>query len=197
MNPHTFLKALGPEPWRCAYVEPSRRPTDGRYGDNPNRLQHYFQYQVLLKPSLLKFRTCTWIVCGLGIDPCSMTPGLWKITGIPTLGAWGLGWEVWVDGMEVTQFTYFQQCGGFDCRPVSAELTYGLERSPCLFKRWTAFFTSSGQETIPTRISTTNWKWIIPVIILKRRTLRCFFAFSTCMKRVFKIGGNRSQPTGL
>ncbi|HHX51323.1 MAG TPA: glycine--tRNA ligase subunit alpha [Clostridia bacterium] len=130
MNPNTFLKALGPEPWRCAYVEPSRRPTDGRYGENPNRLQHYFQYQVLLKPSPLEVQELYLdSLRSLGIDPLRhdirFVEDNWES---PTLGAWGLGWEVWLDGMEVTQFTYFQQCGGFDCRPVSAELTYGLER---------------------------------------------------------------------
>lgn len=130
MNPATFLRALGPEPWRVAYVEPSRRPTDGRYGENPNRLQHYFQYQVILKPSpddvipiyLDSLRA-------IGIDPdkhdIRFVEDNWES---PTLGAWGLGWEVWLDGMEITQFTYFQQCGGIDCRPVSAEITYGLER---------------------------------------------------------------------
>jgi len=130
MNPATFLRVLGPEPWRVAYVEPSRRPTDGRYGENPNRLQHYYQYQVILKPSpddvvdvyLESLRA-------IGIDPAQHDVRLvednWES---PTLGAWGLGWEVWLDGMEITQFTYFQQCGGFDLRPVSAELTYGLER---------------------------------------------------------------------
>ena len=130
MNPATFLRALGPEPWRVAYVEPSRRPTDGRYGENPNRLQHYYQYQVILKPSpddvqeqyLDSLRA-------IGIDPLEhdirFVEDNWES---PTLGAWGLGWEVWLDGMEITQFTYFQQCGGIDCRPVCAEITYGLER---------------------------------------------------------------------
>jgi len=129
-NPATFLRCLGPEPWNVAYVEPSRRPTDGRYGDNPNRLQHYYQFQVLLKPSpddiqdlyleSLKF---------LGIDPLKhdirFVEDDWES---PTLGAWGLGWEVWLDGMEITQFTYFQQAGGIDLNPVSGELTYGTER---------------------------------------------------------------------
>ncbi|MCL2336431.1 MAG: glycine--tRNA ligase subunit alpha [Firmicutes bacterium] len=130
MNPATSLRVLGPEPWRVAYVEPSRRPTDGRYGENPNRLQHYYQYQVILKPSpddvvdiyLDSLRA-------IGIDPLRhdirFVEDNWES---PTLGAWGLGWEVWLDGMEITQFTYFQQCGGLDCRPVSAEITYGLER---------------------------------------------------------------------
>jgi glycyl-tRNA synthetase alpha chain len=130
MNPATFFRVLGPEPWRVAYVEPSRRPTDGRYGENPNRLQHYYQYQVILKPSpddvievyLESLRS-------LGIDPLQhdirFVEDNWES---PTLGAWGLGWEVWLDGMEITQFTYFQQCGGYDLRPVPAEITYGLER---------------------------------------------------------------------
>ncbi|OPZ73646.1 MAG: Glycine--tRNA ligase alpha subunit [Firmicutes bacterium ADurb.Bin456] len=130
MNPATFLRALGPEPWRVAYVEPSRRPTDGRYGENPNRLQHYYQYQVILKPSpddVLDVYLDS--LRAIGIDPAEhdirFVEDNWES---PTLGAWGLGWEVWLDGMEVTQFTYFQQCGGIDCKPVSAELTYGLER---------------------------------------------------------------------
>ena len=130
MNPHTFLRAIGPEPWSVAYSEPCRRPTDGRFGDNPNRAQHYFQYQVIIKPSpegiqekylaSLEF---------LGINPkehdIRFVEDNWES---PTLGAWGVGWEVWLDGMEVTQFTYFQQCGGVDCNPIPIEITYGLER---------------------------------------------------------------------
>lgn len=130
MNPATFLRALGPEPWRVGYVEPSRRPTDGRYGENPNRLQHYYQYQVILKPSpddVLEVYLKS--LRAIGIDPdehdIRFVEDNWES---PTLGAWGLGWEVWLDGMEITQFTYFQQCGGIDCHPVSAEITYGLER---------------------------------------------------------------------
>ena len=130
MNPATFLRALGPEPWRVAYVEPSRRPTDGRYGENPNRLQHYYQFQVILKPSPDNVQEVYLeSLKAIGIDPAQhdirFVEDNWES---PTLGAWGLGWEVWLDGMEVTQFTYFQQCGGLDCRPVSAEITYGLER---------------------------------------------------------------------
>ncbi|MGV6858387.1 MAG: glycine--tRNA ligase subunit alpha [bacterium] len=129
-HPATFLRAIGPEPWQAAYVQPSRRPTDGRYGENPNRLQHYYQFQVMLKPSpdniqelyLESLKT-------LGIDPLvhdiRFVEDNWES---PTLGAWGLGWEVWLNGMEVTQFTYFQQVGGLDCRPVTGEITYGLER---------------------------------------------------------------------
>lgn len=130
MNPATFLRCLGPEPWNVAYVEPSRRPTDGRYGENPNRLQHYYQYQVILKPSPDNIQEIYLdSLKVLGINPLKhdirFVEDNWES---PTLGAWGLGWEVWLDGMEVTQFTYFQQCGGLDCNPVSGEITYGLER---------------------------------------------------------------------
>jgi len=126
----TFLRAIGPEPWSAAYVQPSRRPTDGRYGQNPNRLQHYYQFQVVIKPSPLDLQE---LYLGslrmLGLDPLvhdiRFVEDNWES---PTLGAWGLGWEVWLNGMEVTQFTYFQQVGGIDCRPVTGELTYGLER---------------------------------------------------------------------
>ena len=130
LHPATTLRALGPESWNAAYVQPSRRPTDGRYGENPNRLQHYYQFQVIMKPSPpdlqeLYLRS----LYALGIDP-----GLHDLRFVeddwesPTLGAWGLGWEVWLNGMEVTQFTYFQQVGGIDCRPITGEITYGLER---------------------------------------------------------------------
>ena len=129
-HPATFLRAIGPEPWRAAYVQPSRRPTDGRYGENPNRLQHYYQFQVLLKPSPDDFQDLyLQSLIALGIDPLihdiRFVEDNWES---PTLGAWGLGWEVWLNGMEITQFTYFQQVGGIDCRPVSGEITYGLER---------------------------------------------------------------------
>ena len=129
-HPATFLRAIGPEPWRTAYVQPCRRPTDGRYGENPNRLQHYYQFQVLLKPSPDAIQELYLdSLRALGIDPLvhdiRFVEDNWES---PTLGAWGLGWEVWLNGMEVTQFTYFQQVGGLDCRPVSGEITYGLER---------------------------------------------------------------------
>lgn len=129
-NPATLLRALGPEPWNVAYVEPSRRPTDGRYGENPNRLQHYYQYQVIMKPSPLEIQELYLkSLEALGIDPLAhdirFVEDDWES---PTLGAWGLGWEVWLDGMEITQFTYFQQAGGVDLNPVSVELTYGPER---------------------------------------------------------------------
>ncbi|MFW5832725.1 MAG: glycine--tRNA ligase subunit alpha [Pseudomonadota bacterium] len=129
-HPATTLRAVGPEPWKAAYVQPSRRPTDGRYGNNPNRLQHYYQFQVLLKPAPTDLQDLYLeSLYALGIDPSlhdlRFVEDDWES---PTLGAWGLGWEVWCDGMEVSQFTYFQQVGGIDCQPVSGELTYGLER---------------------------------------------------------------------
>jgi glycyl-tRNA synthetase alpha chain len=126
----TFLRAIGPEPWSAAYVQPSRRPTDGRYGENPFRLQHYYQFQVVIKPSPLDIQELYIDSLGaIGFDPLEhdlrFVEDNWES---PTLGAWGLGWEVWLNGMEVTQFTYFQQVGGLDCRPVTGEITYGLER---------------------------------------------------------------------
>jgi glycyl-tRNA synthetase alpha chain len=129
-HPATTLRALGPDPWNAAFVQPCRRPTDGRYGENPNRLQHYYQYQVILKPSPADLQDLyLGSLEAIGIDfsrhDIRFVEDDWES---PTLGAWGLGWEVWCDGMEVTQFTYFQQMGGFDCRPVAGELTYGLER---------------------------------------------------------------------
>jgi glycyl-tRNA synthetase alpha chain len=129
-HPATFLRSIGPEPWRAAYVQPSRRPTDGRYGENPNRLQHYYQFQVILKPSPDNIQDLYLeSLKQLGFDPLvhdiRFVEDNWES---PTLGAWGLGWEIWLNGMEVTQFTYFQQVGGLDCKPVSGEITYGLER---------------------------------------------------------------------
>ncbi len=126
----TFLRALGPEPWNAAYVQPSRRPTDGRYGDNPFRLQHYYQFQVVMKPSPADIvDRYLGSLAALGLDALThdirLVEDNWES---PTLGAWGLGWEVWLNGMEITQFTYFQQAGGLDCRPVMGEITYGLER---------------------------------------------------------------------
>ncbi len=130
MHPATFFRTLGPEPWRVAYVEPSRRPTDGRYGENPNRLYRFFQYQVVVKPSPDAIQDIYLdSLTALGIKSeehdIRFVEDNWEA---PTLGAWGLGWEVWLDGLEITQFTYFQQVGGFDCRPVAVEITYGLER---------------------------------------------------------------------
>lgn len=129
-HPATFLRSIGPEPWAAAYVQSCRRPTDGRYGENPNRLQHYYQFQVVIKPSPLDIQQLYLeSLKVLGIDPLEhdvrFVEDDWES---PTLGAWGLGWEVWLDGMEVSQFTYFQQVGGLDCKPVTGEITYGLER---------------------------------------------------------------------
>jgi glycyl-tRNA synthetase alpha chain len=129
-HPATFLRVLGPEPWNTAYVEPSRRPTDGRYGENPNRLQHYYQYQVIMKPSPLDIQEIYLSsLKSFGIDlldhDIRFVEDDWES---PTLGAWGLGWEVWLDGMEITQFTYFQQAGGIDLKPIPVEITYGIER---------------------------------------------------------------------
>jgi glycyl-tRNA synthetase alpha chain len=129
-HPATFLRVLGPEPWNVAYVQPSRRPTDGRYGENPNRLQHYYQFQVIMKPSPIDIQDLYLeSLRSFGIDPAfhdiRFVEDDWES---PTLGAWGLGWEVWLDGMEITQFTYFQQVGGIDLSPISVEITYGTER---------------------------------------------------------------------
>ncbi len=129
-HPATFLRSIGPEPWSAAYVQPSRRPTDGRYGENPNRLQHYYQYQVVMKPSPDDFQELyLGSLKAVGIDPAEhdirFVEDNWES---PTLGAWGLGWEVWLNGMEITQFTYFQQAGGLECKPVMGEITYGAER---------------------------------------------------------------------
>jgi len=129
-HPATFLRAIGPEPWNAAYVQPSRRPTDGRYGENPNRLQHYYQFQVVLKPAPLNIQelyldSLKMLGLDTSIHDIRFVEDNWES---PTLGAWGLGWEIWLNGMEVTQFTYFQQVGGLECSPVAGEITYGLER---------------------------------------------------------------------
>jgi len=150
MNPATFLRVLGPEPWKVAYVEPSRRPTDGRYGQNPNRLQHYYQYQVILKPSPPNVQEVYLdSLVFLGINPLEhdirFVEDNWES---PTLGAWGLGWEVWLDGMEITQFTYFQQCGGVECKPVSAEITYGLERIASFIQKKDSVFEVEWNEEL-------------------------------------------------
>ena len=136
-HPATFLRAIGPEPWRTAYVQPSRRPTDGRYGDNPNRTQYYYQYQVMLKPSPDNIQEIYLdSLKALSIDPLihdiRFVADNWEA---PTLGSWGVGWEVWQDGMEITQFTYFQQVGGLECHPVTGEITYGLERLAMLVQQ--------------------------------------------------------------
>jgi glycyl-tRNA synthetase alpha chain len=152
-NPHTFLRVLGPEPWNVAYVEPSRRPTDGRYGENPNRLQHYYQYQVILKPSPLAIQEIYLdSLRAIGIDPLKhdirFVEDDWES---PTLGAWGLGWEVWLDGMEITQFTYFQQAGGIDLKPNSGEITYGLERIAMYLQGVDSVYDLKWNETVTYR----------------------------------------------
>lgn len=153
-HPATFLRSIGPEPWKSAYVQPSRRPTDGRYGENPNRLQHYYQYQVLMKPAPENFQELyLGSLRAIGIDPevhdIRFVEDNWES---PTLGAWGLGWEVWLNGMEVTQFTYFQQTGGLECRPVSGEITYGLERLAMYLQNVDSIFdlvwTDAGGRTV-------------------------------------------------
>ena len=136
-HPATFLRAIGPEPWSAAFVQPSRRPTDGRYGENPNRLQHYYQYQVVIKPSPADVQELyLGSLAMLGFDPLEhdirFVEDNWES---PTLGAWGLGWEIWLNGMEITQFTYFQQVGGLECRPVTAEMAYGIERIAMYLQR--------------------------------------------------------------
>jgi glycyl-tRNA synthetase alpha chain len=141
-HPATALRALGPQPWRAAYVQPSRRPTDGRYGENPNRLQHFYQFQVILKPApadsqALYLASLNAIGINAALHDIRFVEDDWES---PTLGAWGLGWEVWLDGMEISQFTYFQQVGGIDCDPVSTELTYGLERLAMLIQRLESVF---------------------------------------------------------
>lgn len=154
-HPATFLRAIGPEPWCAAYVQPARRPTDGRYGENPNRLQHYYQFQVLLKPSPKEIQE---LYLGslryLGFDllehDIRFVEDNWES---PTLGAWGLGWEVWLNGMEVTQFTYFQQVGGLDCSPVSGEITYGLERIAMYLQGVESVFALNWARTAQGKIS--------------------------------------------
>jgi glycyl-tRNA synthetase alpha chain len=153
-HPTTFLRAIGPEPWNAAYVQPCRRPTDGRYGDNPNRLQHYYQFQVVMKPSPENIQELyLGSLDAVGIDPevhdIRFVEDNWES---PTLGAWGLGWEVWLNGMEVTQFTYFQQAGGLECKPVMGEITYGTERLAMYLQDvdsvYDLVWTKSGNRTI-------------------------------------------------
>lgn len=149
-SPHTFLRAIGPEPWSVAYVEPCRRPGDGRYGENPNRVQHYYQYQVLIKPSPDNIQEVYLdSLRALGVQPeehdVRFVEDNWEDAAV---GAWGVGWEVWLDGMEVTQFTYFQQCGGIDCRPVSIEITYGLERLTMYLQGVNSIFDIQWNDTL-------------------------------------------------
>jgi glycyl-tRNA synthetase alpha chain len=159
-SPHTFLRAIGPEPWSVAYVEPCRRPADGRYGENPNRYQHYYQYQVLIKPSPSDIQEVYLdSLRALGIKPedhdIRFVEDNWEDAAV---GAWGVGWEVWLDGMEITQFTYFQQCGGIDCRPVSIELTYGLERLTMYLQEVDAIAKIQWNDHSPMAMSTCRGK---------------------------------------
>jgi len=154
-HPATFLRSIGPEPWNVAYLQPSRRPTDGRYGNNPNRLQHYYQFQVVLKPSPLEIQDMYLeSIKELGIEPLEhdirFVEDNWES---PTLGAWGLGWEVWLNGMEITQFTYFQQIGGIDCKPITGEITYGLERIAMYLQNVDSVFDLTWADTPTGKIS--------------------------------------------
>src|SRR5262249_55867205 len=164
-NPATFLRALGPEPWRVAFVEPSRRPTDGRYGENPNRSQQFHQFQVILKPSPLDIQDLYLeSLRALGTDPLQhdlrFVEDDWES---PTLGAWGLGWQVWLDGLEISQFTYFQQIGGFDCRPVSGEITYRLERIAMYLQDKDSFYDLAYSKDPPVTYGElyqrAEWEW--------------------------------------
>ena len=164
-NPATFLRALGPEPWRVAFVEPSRRPADGRYGENPNRTQQFHQFQVILKPSPLDIQDLYLdSLRALGTDPLQhdirFIEDDWES---PTLGAWGLGWQVWLDGLEISQFTYFQQIGGIDCRPISGELTYGLERIAMYLQDKDSMFDLAYSHSPPVRygdiFQRAEWEW--------------------------------------
>jgi len=150
MSPATFFGVLGEKPWKVAYIDPVRRPTDGRYGENPNRLFHYFQYQVILKPSPLEAQDIYLdSLRAIGIEPAKhdvrFVEDNWES---PTLGAWGTGWEVWAEGMEITQFTYFQECGGYPCKPVSVELTYGLERIAMFIQKVDNIFNIAWNESV-------------------------------------------------
>jgi glycyl-tRNA synthetase alpha chain len=162
-NPATFLRAIGPEPWNVAYIEPSRRPADGRYGDNPNRTQQFHQYQVILKPSPLDIQDLYLeSLLALGTKPddhdVRFVEDDWES---PTLGAWGLGWQVWLDGLEISQFTYFQQVGGMDCKPVSGELTYGLERICMYLQNVESFWDMQWAPGVPYAelVRRGEWEW--------------------------------------
>jgi len=185
----TFLRAVGPEPWSAAYVQPSRRPTDGRYGDNPFRLQRYYQFQVVIKPSPLDILDLyVGSLKMLGFNPLvhdiRFVEDNWES---PTLGAWGLGWEVWLNGMEVTQFTYFQQVGGIDCKPVTGEITYGLERLAMYLQGVDSVFdivwTTVRSARSPTATSTTRTRSSSRNTTSNMPTLRCCFGTSTSMRR--------------
>ena len=197
-HPATTLRALGPKPWKAAYVQPSRRPTDGRYGENPNRLQHYYQFQVIMKPSPSDLQELYLRASRLGIDPAlhdiRFVEDDWES---PTLGAWGLGWEVWCDGMEVSQFTYFQQVGGFDCRPVSGELTYGLERLAMYVQGFDNVydldFNGRGRRRSPTATSSCRPRRNRRAATSRSPTPRCSSAISTTPRPM--PPAHRSSPT--
>ena len=179
---HTFLRSIGPEPWSVAYIEPCRRPGDGRYGQNPNRYQHYYQYQVLIKPSPDNIQDIYLdSLRAVGIEPADhdirFVEDNWEDAA---MGAWGVGWEVWLDGMEVTQFTYFQQCGGIDCRPVSIEITYGLERL-CMYLQDVDSICQNPMERYSHLwlISISNRKSSSLPTILKRPILNYYLPYST------------------
>ncbi len=179
------MRAIGPEPWSVAYVEPCRRPTDGRYGENPNRYQHYYQYQVLIKPSLDNIQDVYLdSLRALGIHPedhdIRFVEDNWES---PTLGAWGVGWEVWLDGMEITQFTYFQQCGGIDCRPVSIEITYGLERLTMYLQEVNAFTKIQWNEHVTYGDVHFQGKLSTRPTILRHQIRRCCLRCLDCMSR--------------
>ena len=186
----TFLRAVGPEPWRAAYVQPSRRPTDGRYGDNPFRLQHYYQFQVMIKPSPLDILdlylgSLEALGFDLPVHDVRFVEDNWES---PTLGAWGLGWEVWLNGMEITQFTYFQQVGGLDCRPVTGEITYGLERLAMYLQGVESIFdivwTDGPQAAAsPTATCSTRTRWSSRPTTSSRPTPPCCCGTSTTTSR--------------
>ena len=195
-NPATFLRALGPEPWNVAYVEPSRRPTDGRYGDNPNRTQQFHQFQVILKPSPLDIQDLYLeSLLALGTKPedhdVRFVEDDWES---PTLGAWGLGWQVWLDGLEISQFTYFQQVGGIDCQPVSGELTYGLERICMYLQNVESFWdmhVGAGRRATASSCRRGEWEW--STYNFEQADMAAHFAaFDQCekeCKRLLALGG--------
>jgi glycyl-tRNA synthetase alpha chain len=196
-NPATFLRALGPEPWNVAYVEPSRRPTDGRYGDNPNRLQQFHQYQVVLKPSPIDIQDQYLAsLLALGTKPelhdVRFVEDDWES---PTLGAWGLGWQVWLDGLEISQFTYFQQVGGIDCRPVSGELTYGLERICMYLQDVASFFDMAWSPGVSygEMVKDAEWQW--STYNFEQADVAAHLAqFDQCEKECLRLLGSTRNP---
>jgi glycyl-tRNA synthetase alpha chain len=200
-NPATFLRALGPEPWNVAFVEPSRRPTDGRYGDNPNRLQQFHQFQVILKPSPLDIQDLYLeSLRAIGTKPeqhdVRFIEDDWES---PTLGAWGLGWQVWLDGLEISQFTYFQQIGGIDCRPISGELTYGLERISMYLQDTDSIYDVSWADGISYGEICKRAEWEWSTYNFEEADVQAhFFAFDHCeteAKRLLARGGGDPMKT--